>query len=530
MLQPRLYQNEAIDAVNSALKTRDDNPAVVLPTGSGKSLVMALLIRQWLNVCPTLRVMVLAHRKELVEQNAAELHDIDSTLDVGIFAASLKLRQTLSAITFASIDSVAKRASDFPPQDVLLIDEAHRIPVRGEGKYRKFIDAMTERNASLRIVGLTATPYRMGTGAICHRDHILNHVCYSANLGELIRAGYLSRLRTVEGEHTALNLEGIKKTAGEYNLKDLALRVDKADVVTQAVRDMVDKVRSEARKSIIVFCIDIEHCEHVSQELRKYGVQSETVTGKTPIRERERLVDEFKAGRIQYLLSVNVFFEGFNAKRVDCVAMLRPTQSRGLWVQAVGRGLRLFDGKIDCLILDYGDNIMRHGPIDLVDDDDVRLATCGNCENVFSRAVKKCPSCGTVIPPIQREMFEAEEKRERTMHEARAAHGELLNASRWLNVDGVSLALHRKLGKPDSVVINYHCGLTLVKEWLLLDHEGYGRTKASEWLHERGLPRYELTAEMLADCNGERINALTARIEVAYEGKYLKIKRHELNQ
>jgi DNA repair protein RadD len=232
-------------------------------------------------------------------------------------------------VTFASIDSVAKRVGDFPTQDVLLIDEAHRIPVRGEGKYRKFIDAMRERNPSLRVVGLTATPYRMGTGAICHRDHILNHVCYDANVGDLIRAGYLSPLRTIEGEHKKLDLNGVKKTAGEFNLKDLAQRVDRDDVVAEAVNHMARAVRDTGRKSIIVFCIDIDididHCKHVAQELRKYGVDAGIVTGKTSHAERERLVEEFKAGRIQYLLSVNVFFEGFNAKRVDCVAMLRPT-------------------------------------------------------------------------------------------------------------------------------------------------------------------------------------------------------------
>ena len=137
MLKPRPYQQEALDAVNAALRERDDNPCIVLPTGAGKSLVMALLVHQWLDACPHFRVMVLAHRKELVEQNAQELAGVDPSLSIGVFAASLRRRETLHSVTFASIDSVAKRADDFPPQDVLLIDEAHRIPVRGEGKYRR---------------------------------------------------------------------------------------------------------------------------------------------------------------------------------------------------------------------------------------------------------------------------------------------------------------------------------------------------------------------------------------------------------
>ena len=528
MLTPRPYQQEALDAVNAALRERDDNPCIVLPTGAGKSLVMALLVHQWIEACPHFRVMVLAHRKELVEQNALELAGVDPTLSIGVFAASLRRRETLRSVTFASIDSVAKRADDFPPQDVLLIDEAQYIPIRGEGKYRKFIEAMKQRNPALRVVGLTATPYRMGTGAICHRDHILNHVCYEANVGDLIRDEYLCNIRTVEGEHSALDLAGVKKTAGEFNLKDLATRVDKADVVAQAVKDMVSKVRNDNRKSIIVFCIDIEHCEHVQTELRRYGIQAPYIVGKTPIKERERLVEEFKAGRIAWMLSVNCFLEGFNAKRVDCVAMLRPTQSKGLWVQAIGRGLRLHDDKKDCLVLDYGDNIMRHGPIDLPDDTQIKLATCGKCENVFSRAVKCCPSCGWEIPPVQREMFAAEAEREKKMHEAKAHAGMLLNKPRWLEVSAVTLRLHRKAGKADSVRVEFHCGLTLVKHWLTLDHDGYGAVQARKWLHDRGLPLYDSVADMLDRCESAQIAAVVKKLLVRYEGKYLRIAASDI--
>ena len=529
MLTARPYQRDSIDALNDALRTRDDNPCIVLPTGAGKSLVMAITLDEWFAAVPTMRVMVLAHRKELVEQNADELEGVAPDLSVGVYAASLKRRETLKSITFASIDSVAKRSEDFPPQDVLLIDEAHRIPVKGEGKYRKFIDAMLARNPSMRVVGLTATPYRMGSGPICHRDHILNHVCYEANVGDLIRDGYLSPIRTCEGDHATLDLSNVKKTAGEFNLKDLALQVDKAEVVAEAVKHMVGTVRRENRKSIIVFCIDIEHCKHVAGELRRYGIDAPYILGSTKMSERDRLVESFKAGEFQFLLSVDCFFEGFNCKRTDCVAMLRPTQSKGLWVQAVGRGLRLFEGKPDCLVLDYGDNIMRHGPIDLPEDVEVKLATCGDCANVFSRAVKCCPSCGWEIPPVQREMFAAEAERERVMHSAKAAAGMLLNQPRWMDVNAVTIRLHRKAGKEDSVRLEFHCGMTLVKHWLTLDHDGYGSSQARKWLHDRGLPVYTSVSEMMDKCEGADITAVVAKVLVRYEGKYLKIAAWDIN-
>jgi len=523
MLTLRDYQREAIDAMNAHLKARDDNPCIVLPTGSGKSLVMAKTLHEWFAICPSMRVMVLAHRKELVEQNAQELEGIDPTLSVGVFAASLKRRETLCNVTFAAIQSVYNKAADFPPQDVLLIDEADMIPVKGEGTYRKLIAGMKERNPSLRIVGLTATPYRMGSGPICHKDHILNHVCYEANIGDLIRKGFLSEIRTVEGEHSDLDLDKVKKSRGEFNLKDLALCVDKADVVAQAVRDMVQAVRRENRKSVAVFGIDIEHCEHIQKELRRYGVDAPCVFGSTKQKERDRLVEEFKQGRIQYLISVDTLNVGFNAKCVDCVAMLRPTLSKRIWVQSIGRGLRLHPGKTFCLVLDYGDNIMRHGPIDLDDSGVIKLATCGKCENVFSRAVKCCPSCGWEIPPVQREMFAAEAEREKKMHEAKAHAGMLLNKPRWMDVSAVTLRLHRKAGKADSVRIEFHCGLTLVKHWLTLDHDGYGASQARKWLTDRGLPVYDSVADMLERCDGPQVCAVVKKLLVRYEGKYLRI-------
>ncbi len=533
MMQVRPYQTEAIDAINDHLATRKDNPCVSLPTGSGKSFVMAKMIHGWIDSFPPLKACVLAHRKELVEQNAEELKTIDPWLSVGIYAASLNKRETRQSVTFASIDSIHNKAADFEPFDVLIIDEAHRIPVKGEGKYRRFIDACKALNPNLRVVGLTATPFRMGAGMICHADYILNHLCYSANVGDLIRQGYLSPLRSVRGE-ADIDLRGVKKGAGDWNLKDLALRVDQEGVVAQAVQHMVTVARKEKRKSIIIFCIDIEHCRHVQEELRKYGIDAPFIIGATANGKRSELVDNFKAGLIRWMLSVDCFFEGFNARGVDCVGMLRPTQSKGLWMQAVGRGLRLSPetGKADCLVLDYGQNIDRHGPIDLEEGEAVRLATCEECENVFARALRICPACGWFIPVKQVDLFEKEEEeekqRERTLHMAVASTGFLLNEARWVGVDSVSLRLHRKLGSPDSVRVTYHCGLQNISEWVCLDHPGFAGRKARDWSLARNLGPSSV-AEVMHNYQWvqDELTRITKRILVRYEGKFLTITDYE---
>jgi DNA repair protein RadD len=523
----RPYQREAVEAVNHHLATRDDNPCIVLPTAAGKSLVMATLIQGWKADYPPLRVAVLAHRKELVEQNAAELEAVsDYDLGVGIFSASIGRRDVFAPVLFASIDSVFNKADVFDPFDVLLIDEAHRIPAKGEGKYRQFIAACKLRNERLRVVGLTATPYRLGAGPICHKDHILNHVCYQADVRQLIDAGYLSPIRSLQvGERQ--DLSGVKiLSTGDYNQRQLAAVVDQQSVVRAAISDLMCHVAD--RRSVIVFCIGIDHCKHVKDELQRHGVYARIVTGETPVTERELLVDEFKQGRLRFLLSVNVFFEGFNARRVDCVVMLRPTASKCLWVQAVGRGMRLHPDKTDCLVLDYGGNIERHGPIDLPDGKPVKLHTCKQCKNVFSRSCGACPSCGAEIPKEQRELFErSESPPQRKPHETTASGDPLLSntQSRWVNVQAITLHRHVKDGAPDSVRVTYHCGLQTVSEWICPDHPGFAGTKARDWLRNYAI-KEKTTNEILN--NAVLIQFMLrkhiTKIRVEYEGRYLKVR------
>ena len=521
-MKPRPYQSGAIEALEHHLKTKKTSPCVVLPTGAGKSFVMALAIDRWAKAYPALKVLILAHRSELVEQNSLELAGLAPHLDIGVYAASLKRRETTRKITFAAIDSVANKADAFGRVDMIMVDEAHRIPASGEGRYRKFIDAVKGNNPNMRLVGLTATPYRLGVGSICHRDHLLNEVCYEANVADLIRDGYLSELRTVRGE-SELNLEGVKKSAGEYNLKDLALRVDVDNVVKSAVRHMVQAVKGTKRKSVIVFCINVEHVKHVQAELVRYGIAAPYVVGETSNAERARLIEEFRAGKHQFLLSVNVFTEGFNVKQVDCVAMLRPTQSKGLWIQAVGRGLRTHPDKDYCLILDYGNNINQHGPIDLSDEEDIRLTTCHVCGNEYSRAVRVCPSCKAPMEKKTVEFVERLEAAERQMHEAKASDGYLLSAERWLKVDGVLARRHKKAGKPDSLRLEYQCGLTIVKEWFALDSNGYPAEMAHIELAKRGWPAASVE-DFLDSYPAAMLTASTHSILVGYKGKYMVVK------
>jgi len=536
-LVPRPYQIEAQEALENHLKFKETHPCVVIPTGGGKSIMIGWALQKWKLDYPPLRAIVVAHRKELVSQNANEFKNLWPAVDVGIYSAGLNRKDIDHSITFASIDSVYKIANYFPPFDVLIVDEAHRIPLSEEAstsKYRRFIKDCKNINKNIRIIGFTATPYRMSGGAICHRDHILQEICYEANLCDLINQGYLCKLRSKVSE-VQPDLSQVKRHKDDYVIKSLAAAVDVPNVVKQMVRSAVSILQQENRKSTIFYCVDIKHCHDVSMELRNYGYDAKIVTGKTPAKKRDRIVQEFREGRIKAICNVNVYTEGFNVQRVDSIVLARPTLSAPLFQQMVGRGLRIHSSKTDCLVLDYARCIETHGPIDQIEGGDVRLTTCEECGDTFSFAVRKCPNCGWIIPKRVIDKADAEE-RERKMHEIRHSNLSILSEyPESIDVDSVMIHRHRKLGKPDSIKVQYRCGKSSFLEWICLDHGGLAEIKAKQWLLKRFNVEYanSLTVNDVIEHSNqiaEYLNRITKTITVVKKGKYFEIVGYEIDK
>jgi DNA repair protein RadD len=525
-MQLRPYQVETIEALHSHICNKQTNPCVVLPTGAGKSVVMGAQIGRWHEQAPWVRGCVLAHRKELIEQNAAKLKALYPDLPVGIFSAGLGRKDYDSPILFASIDSIYNKSGEFPPFDFLFVDEAHRIPPNGEGKYRTFIQGCQRFNRELRVVGWTATPFRMNVGSICHKDHILNEVCYEAKVTDLIAAGYLSKLRSKVGEAQP-DLASVKRNSGgDYINNSLAAATNKDHVVSAAVSEAVRIMRAENRQSVVFFCVNVEHCIKVHKELARLGVHAPYLTGKTKRDDRDKLVRDFKARRINAVCCVNVLTEGFDAPHVDCIVLLRPTLSAGLFSQMVGRGLRLSSGKDCCLVLDFANCIDEHGPIDLLGSDQrVVTATCAECRESFSRAIRKCPECGWEIPKREVERIEQAERKVR-MHGDKASGRSILSCEPETHkVDAVFVARHVKPGSPDSLKIQYRCGLSVFREWVCLDHPGYAGQKAQKWWQER-LGRGPATSvnEALGDMFlSQKLLEWTKTITVRRNGKYFEV-------
>ena len=338
-------------------------------------------------------------------------------------------------------------------------------------------------NPKLKVIGFTATPFRMAGGDICHKDHILNEVCYEAGVRSLIDDEFLCNLRSKVGKIQP-NLNGIYKARGDYVVKEVSMRA--SDIVDKAIVEALRIIVQEGRKSVIFFCVDVKHCTKVSNFLASMNFRAPVVTNKTPKEERSKISRQFKDGKIPGVCNVNVFTEGFNAKGVDCIVLLRPTLSAGLYSQMVGRGLRCHESKYNCLVLDFAGCITEHGPIDCLGGSPTVMAICSKCRESFSRAVRACPACGWEIPKQEIARLESTESKKR-MHGDKASKSPVLSIPETHVVHAIFIARHKKEDKPDSIRISYRCNLSIFTEWICLDHLGYGNHKAKEWLVKRGL-------------------------------------------
>ena len=504
MYDLRYYQQEAVNAVYDHLRTKPDtNPCVVLPTGAGKSIVIARIVsdavQQWGGRC-----LILAHVRELLEQNAAKIAALCPDLAVGLYSAGLNRRDTENQVLVAGIQSVYSRARDLGAFDLILIDEAHTIPPDGEGMYRTLLAAEREINPNVRLIGFTATPYRLRGGLICRRDNLLNEICYEVGVRELIVRRYLSPLRSKNGK-TKADLSDLHIRAGEFIAEEVAGKMDNEYLVSAACTEIVQLTRD--RKKVLIFAASVPHAEHIKARIEQLaGEECGIVLGDTPKLDRMETLDRFRDGAsapdlfgnvkpgLKYLVNVGVLTTGFDAPAIDTVAMLRPTASPGLYYQMVGRGFRLSPetGKEDCLVLDYGMNIMRHGPVDAIRVDDAppgsrkklapAMRECPECQAVFPAGRRQCPDCGAVLP-----------REEGTLHHGTKADSAGILSGQGgaaeFDVQRVWYSKHVKKNSPDrppTLRVEYMLGYAeSVSDWICPEHTGYARKKSEKWWRER---------------------------------------------
>jgi DNA repair protein RadD len=406
-LKLRYYQRDAIDSLHHWFANRpaEDHALIVLPTAAGKTIIFSHFIKEILAKDPTARFLVMAHRKELVEQAETKLKTVWPDAPVGVLAAGMKRFEIDSQILIASRDTLAspKRLDAVGSFDYIIIDEAHNVPPSSHTRYKKIITTLSDRNP-MKVMGCTATPYRMGQGYIYgnRKDHFFKGLAYSVSIPELIRNGFLCRLSAYAVNEDAIIDAGavaLKFKNGDFKESELEKIAMVDDTILQVINDWIDNAYTKGRTATVFFCVSVLHAEKMTQCLKTYGIEAECVTGETPKDKREDVLKRFNAGSIHAICNVGVLTEGWDAPRADCVALLRPTQSVGLFVQMCGRGMRLHEEKDNCLLLDYGENVARHGCLDEIQPDQSAPARyhpkiCSNCSAINLPSAKKCIECG----------------------------------------------------------------------------------------------------------------------------------------
>ena len=394
MLEPRWYQTEANASVWQYLRSHPTgNPVVVLPTGSGKSLVIAMMIQQAIVFGG--RVVVLAHRKELLQQNADEIRQLIPGCDVGTYSAGLNKQDVHNQVVVAGIQSVFRKAADLGRRHLILVDECHLISDLEESMYGQFLGEM-QLQKGLRIAGLTATPFRTGSGPICGRKKMFQDIVFEAKTSQLITEGYLCPITNKVADN-AVNTDRVGIRGGEFIESEMqaAFAQDKG-VVVLACNEIYEKCRD--RHSILIFASGVSHAEDVATILEQMtGERVGVVTGGTMDIERGALLADFKNQKLRWLVNCDVLTTGFNARCIDAIAVLRATLSPGLFCQMIGRGLRTHESKLEgCRILDFGGNIARHGSID---DDNYGYSDAGkqgtkrHQDTAGNGRGKRCPNC-----------------------------------------------------------------------------------------------------------------------------------------
>lgn len=469
------------------------HPLVVAPTGSGKSLMIAELCRRAIGLDAGVRIVILAHRKELVGQNAEELQAEAPDLPIGVYSAGLGRRELGAPITFAGIQSIASRAASLGPVDIVIVDEAHMIPRRSATRYGRFLSDVDRLNPKAKRVGFTATPYRLDSGRLDEGDGaIFDGLSYEIGVPMLIDRGFLAPVISKGGAQD-IDTAGVRRRGGEFALGEMQ---DRAMRISQAIVDEVCALGA-ARQGWMVFAAGVEHAEQMTALFRRRGVAVECVTGDTP--DRDSIIAEFKDRQLRCLVNVDVLTTGFNAPHVDLIALARATESAALYVQIVGRGMRTSPGKPDCLLLDYGGNVLRHGPVDAIRARDksgegpgeAPARQCPVCQGLCHAGLRECPYCGTEFPPPDRTAGLTEDAYAGAVLRSRAK-------PREVQVARVRYHRHEKRGKPPSVRVEYQCGLQVHSEWICPEHEGYARRKYADWCRRVGVEPRETVDEHIA--------------------------------
>jgi DNA repair protein RadD len=465
----------------------------------------------------------------------------------GICCEGLGHRDHDAPVIVGTIQSLARDADKLGRRDLVMVDEAQLVSRDSNSQYLSLFDVLRSRTPSLRLVGASATPYRLDSGYL-HKGEgaLFEKIVFSYRIGEGIKDGYLSPLRSM-ATSTRIDISGVGLRGREFILGELERAANIAEIVESAVVEIVERGNNaqEYRQAWICFCVGIEHAYAVRDAIRRHNITCETVTSETPSDERRAIFDAFRSGSIRCLTGVNIFSVGFDIPQVDLIALLRPTLSPGLMVQQIGRGTRLAPGKENCCVLDFAGNVRRHGPVDEVSVNGslgfvpnfVATTTCPQCQEENSTSARACVCCGYVFVS---EIRVYEPRIRRARHGAVADDVPILSTQGpgsppvWLPVYGDSdFRLHQKRSDPNApptLRVEYMAGFSPYSEYVSFESaNAYALSFAHRWWHAMGglSPVPMSVAEAIV--RRSEVGRVT-ELQVSREGQFWRISRRRVQR
>ena len=510
MITLRSYQEEAVSRIFQYYADGGTgNILEALPTGTGKSIIIGEFINRAIRFFPSTRVIALTHVRELIEQNEKALLDCWPTAPVGIFSAGLKRKDTVQPIIYGGVQSVANCPEIFSHRDLMFIDEAHLLSPNANTRYQKIISKLREINPRMKVIGFSATIFRLGQGLLTNGDifdECVYNLCDVDGFHRLIIEGWLSP-PIVQVTKTTIDVSNVGiNSGGDYNESELQKAA--MSVSESALAELC--AHGQDRQCWLLFCSGIDHAEQCADILNAWGIPTAAVHSKIGDQERNRILQEFRQGKLRAVTNNNILTTGFDHKPIDLIGCLRPTISASLWVQMVGRGTRPSEetGKRNCLVKDFAGNTKRLGPID------DPLIPRPKGQGTGDVPVKICPSCGTYNHTrVQFCMCCGFEFTFQTKITRQSASDDILTGGMPVievyQIDQV--VYQRHVGKKSGIAnirVFYHCGLQTFSEFISFDQHGFALHRAHDWWRARHVGEPPLSTDMalarLNECRAPR--------------------------
>ncbi len=508
MFTRRWYQQEAIDAVYDYFsRGNTGNPLVLMPTGTGKSVVIGGLASEIIKTWPSQRLLMMTDSKHLIEQNAEKLRAIMPGVPLGIFSAGLKKKQAVAPIVYGGIQSICNHVRDIGHRDLCLVDEAQMVDDDPKSRYGETFKQLWAINPLMKIIGFTATGWRTRQGLLTNINpdtnyRIFTDVAYdlttTENFVRLIAENFLVPPISKPAD-TQIDVKGVKIAAnGDFVISDLKRVTDVKELTLRALRELI--AHSFDRNCGMIFAVDIEHAEHINEMLiEAFGQTSVVIHSEREVAANDADYRAWKEGRVKWAVSMGQLTKGVDNPRVDIIGMLRTTLSSQLWVQMIGRGMRPYFGKRNCLVLDFTQNTRTLGPVNdpyipkgrgekRTGEAPVKICRPenGGCGCYNHASARFCDMCGMEF------VFENKFKQEAGTEEILTGGQPIVE---YFDVDYVIYTKHEKRVKNTvslSLRTTYFCrGGARFDEWKVFN-EGKGKKYSIDWLRQR----LEMTPEM----------------------------------